>query len=260
MATLVPTVKTAYTKEEFVKSLIQAWQELFSETPSKQSIAIIVAQHGVETGDKSSYCWNNNICNVKANLKDDVEYCFLNNTWEIIGGKKVIFIPPHPACAFRSFRTLLDGVKFQLDLLKNKRYKSSWQYVISGDPVAFVKALKDARYFTASLESYTKNMKFFFDKFMKDSIFEKVVFDLQEEQLKALPTFIFPLNIEDSFTNKTIEVDRRTYFASPEFRKGKKSDPEVTVKSTALTKQYTNPFVKLFLIVLNFFKNLTKKI
>jgi hypothetical protein len=255
----VKTVKTTYTVSQLMESMTKVWIEVFGEYPKKESICIILAQNYVETGGKSF--WNNNPGNTKfMSNNPNQDWMVLKGTWEIINGKKVILSENDPGSRFLSFATLDEGIKHHLLQLSKGKFKSAWSAVINGDPYEFARLLKVARYYTAPEKDYAKNMKFFFDKFMKDSTFEKVVFDLQEEQLKALPTFIFPLNIEDSFTNKTIEVDRRTYFASPEFRKGKKSDPEVTAKSTALTKKYANPFVKLFLIALNFFKNLTKRI
>lgn len=182
-AILVPTIKTSYSKEDLIKSFILSWKELFGEIPSKESIAILLAQHNCETGEFSNYSWNNNLFNVKANLNENIEYMFLNNVWEMISGKKVIFQPPNPACAFRSFTTLTDGVKFQLNLLKNGRYKSAWQFIESGDPKSFVKALKDAHYFTASLESYTNLVMNFFNKHMKDQTYENVIKNLPTQEI-----------------------------------------------------------------------------
>jgi flagellar protein FlgJ len=90
----------------------------------------------------------------------------LKNVWEIIGGKKVIFQPPHQATWFRAFPTLADGVAHHLDFLRNHRYKASWSAVDAGNPAAFAHLLKVAGYYTAPEADYIKLMNVYFNKFM----------------------------------------------------------------------------------------------
>jgi hypothetical protein len=147
--------------------------------------------------------WNNNIGNVKfvpsKNPDDDngKNYIMLANVWEIVNGKKVTFQPPHPATWFRSFETLGDGVAHHMDFLKNKRYKKAWTAVEAGDPTGFSKLLKEAGYYTAPESDYTKLMNGYFNKFMKDTTFDKVVAELTKpeptpEPLPPLPLFPEP--------------------------------------------------------------------
>jgi len=180
MAQLVPTVRTSYTKFEIIKGFIQGWQKQFGTMPRKKSIAVLWSQNALETGSTTSM-WNNNIGNVKyiqnTNVleNENIQYMMLSNVWEILEGKKVIFQPPHKATWFRSFPTLADGVSFHLDFLKNKRYKKAWVAVEAGSPIDFAHLLKLSNYYTASEIDYAKALASYFNNFMKDDTFEKVM-------------------------------------------------------------------------------------
>lgn len=201
-ATLVPTTKTSYTVPQMIEGFIRGWFNQFKQIPKKESIGVIWAQNAIETGSTTAM-WNNNIGNVKyapsKNPDDDsnIKYMMLNNVWEILGGKKVIFQPPDPATWFRAFDTLEEGVGFHLDFLKNKRYKSSWAAVEAGNPEQFAHLLKVAKYYTASEADYANGMKFHFNKFMKDNTFELVAEQLNQELSK--PSAID--NVIDEFSN-----------------------------------------------------------
>jgi flagellar protein FlgJ len=185
-AILVPTTKTSYNREQMTAGFIKGWQTVFNIIPKKESVGVILSQNAIETGSTASM-WNNNIGNFKYSPSknpenDNVKYIMLNNVWEILGGKKVIFQPPHVATWFRAFDTLEEGVAFHLDHLKNKRYKNSWQAVEKGDPILFAHLLKVAGYYTAPEADYAKGMNFHFNKFMKDNTFEKVLETMNNNQ------------------------------------------------------------------------------
>lgn len=175
-AKLVPTVRTTYSEKEIVKGLIEGWIEAFGTTPSKESIGVIRAQNGIETGGTTSM-WNNNIGNVKfvSNEKSEAEnqeYMYLKNVWEILNGQKVIFQPPHPAAAFRSFPTLKEGIAHHLNLLKNSRYKKAWVDIEAGSVSNFAITLKNLRYYTAPVASYISGMNGFYKKYMESDLYE----------------------------------------------------------------------------------------
>jgi flagellar protein FlgJ len=182
-AQLVPTVRTTYSNYDLIKGFVEGWKKQFGVFPQKASIAVLYAQTAIETGSTGSM-WNNNIGNVKyipskdTTADEGVQYMMLNNVWEILGGKKVIFQPPHQATWFRSFPTLADGFAFQVDFLKNKRYKKAWQAVEDGSPTGFAHLLKLAGYYTAPEADYAKAVGIYFNKFMKDDSFEKIVIGL----------------------------------------------------------------------------------
>jgi len=190
MLVRVPTIKTNFTVNDFVRTLIGAWNKLYNSFPNKQQIAVLYSQWGVETGI-GKYCWNNNISNIKAVDTPGVviEYCVLNGAWEIINGKKVFLKPENPGSWFRSFRKLEDGMEFYLNFLRNKRYKIAWTAVEQGDYRLFAKLLRQQGYYTASEAAYANAMSYHFNKFMKDNIFEN-------ELLIAVNEISFPSDWE----------------------------------------------------------------
>ncbi len=120
-------------------------------------------------------CYNYNVGNVKYDGKSNVDYYKQTGVWEIINGKKVILDKENPGAWFRSFDSVEEGLKFHLDLLKNRKYKSAWKYVIAGDMSGFVKDLKSHKYFTASLESYLSATNSIFSKYKSQQLFERVL-------------------------------------------------------------------------------------
>lgn len=172
----VPTVRTSFSKQEFVESLIRAWKTDYNVLPLKKQISIIYAQWSIETG-QGTFCWNNNIGNSKAvDVPGQViEYCALTGVWEIINGKKVILKPEDPGAWFRSFPTLDEGIRHHFDLLRNKRYKIAWAEVEAGNPAAFSKKLKQQGYYTASEADYTKAVTAYSNAFMSSTLFEQAI-------------------------------------------------------------------------------------
>lgn len=172
----VPTVRTFVTEEELIKGFVDGWVKSFNKLPSKESIGVLYAQNSLETGG-TKYMWNYNIGNVKA--KDipgqTVEYCVLNNTWEIINGKRVILSPESPGSWFLAFRTLADGVAHHFSFLKNTRYSKAWAEVEAGNPAKFASKLKQLGYYTASEADYIKLMNYYFNKYMKSNHYENAI-------------------------------------------------------------------------------------
>jgi hypothetical protein len=197
-AKLVDTVRTKCSQLELISGFVEGWLKQFGEMPSKKSIGVIYAQNTLETGGSTSM-WNYNIGNVKfvasKNAADDdgKMYMMLNNVWEMVGGKKIIFQPPHPATWFRAFDTLADGVAFHFNFLKNKRYKTAWSAVESGDPAAFAHLLRVAGYYTAPEADYVKLMNFHFNKYMKETIYEDVVAKLKPAAVPEPETVVEPV-------------------------------------------------------------------
>jgi hypothetical protein len=172
----VATVRTNFKVEDFIKSLIKAWYQIYKVPPVKAQIAVIYAQWGLETG-LGTFCWNNNIGNVKAHDIPGVvvEYCALSGVWEIINGRRITLKPEDPGAWFRSFPTLDLGVASHLDLLRNKRYKIAWSAVEQGNPILFARLLKQQGYYTAPEADYSRAMQYYFMKFVKSNMFERVI-------------------------------------------------------------------------------------
>jgi len=153
----VPTVRTTFSTEDFTRALVAAWRAFYDgATPSKASCGVIWAQYALETGRGKS-CWCNNIGNVKHVAGDGHDYCMLTGVWEIIGGKRVTFQPPHPQTCFRAYPSLEAGMREHLDFLQ-RRYAGAWAEVEKGDARAFAHALKSRGYYTAPEEDYAKSL------------------------------------------------------------------------------------------------------
>lgn len=193
-ATLVPAIRTTYNQQDMIKGFIGGWIKQFDTIPKKESIGVLFAHNAHETGGTKSM-WNNNIGNIKYipsnNPLDDLdkEYMMLSNVWEILNGKKVIFNPPDPQTWFRSYKTLADGLSEHLFNLKNKRYKSAWVAVESGNVPEFAHILKGKWYYTGSEEDYIKNMQIWFNKYMKDSTFENTIKAIEQASIPKSTNF-----------------------------------------------------------------------
>ena len=173
---LVVAVRTTYTQTQMIQGFITGWQHQFGVYPKKESIGVLWSQDAVETGLTTSM-WNNNIGNVKyvAAAGDNSEYMMLEHVWEIVNGHKVMFEPPNPATWFRSFPSLTQGIAFQMDFLKNHRYKAAWAAVESGSVPEFAHLLKIAGYYTAPESDYVAAMNHYYHKFMADKTFENIM-------------------------------------------------------------------------------------
>ena len=158
----LPDTLTHATPAEVGRALVRAWRALEGRDPDRRSIVVLLAQGALETGRwKSMHCWN--LGNVKSVDGDGRSWTFFRCN-EVLGGRVVWFDPPHPACRFRAFDTLDEGALDYLALLR-RRYVSAWPAVLVGDPVAFVRALKRARYFTADEEPYVRAVASLFAEF-----------------------------------------------------------------------------------------------
>ena len=176
----VPVVRTPFTHREFARALIIAWKRIVGTFPTKEASGIIYAHYRLETGD-GGYCWNFNIGNQKcteAMASAGTPYMMLANTWEIIGGKKLVFQPPSPVTWFRAFPSLDEGMTAHLSLLRNKRYASSWQSVEDGDPHEFAVALKKAGYYTGLLSQYSALMADGHRRWMASPAFDDAMADV----------------------------------------------------------------------------------
>lgn len=200
-ATLVPTVKTTITLNDLILGLIEGWMKQFNETPSKESIGVLYSQNALETGNTVSM-YNYNLGNVKyipsSGDDDNIEYIMLNNVWEIEKGVKVFYQPPNKQTWFRSFPTLADGVAHHLDFLKNHRYKNAWLAVESGNPAMFSRLLKISGYYTAPEADYSRLMCYYFNKYMKETVYEDGIASLAPAPIpEPEPVIVPPADISE---------------------------------------------------------------
>lgn len=111
--------RTTHTLADYTGAVVAAWSRLYGSPPTEGTCGVLWAQYALETG-RGSACWNNNIGNVKHVRGDGYDYVELPNTWEIIGGKKVIFQPPDPQTWFRVYDSLAEAMVDHLCFLERR--------------------------------------------------------------------------------------------------------------------------------------------
>ena len=113
---------------QMANSLVHAWQSLLGKIPSKEQLAMILAQNALETNHRKAM-FNYNVGNI-MHMGDNFDY-FENR--DSYGGK------PFTA-KFRSYGSLDDGVLDYLKLLY-KGYPQAFAATQTGDPKAFSQSL-----------------------------------------------------------------------------------------------------------------------
>jgi hypothetical protein len=182
----VVTRQTTPTPQNVVAMILSSWTQL-----TNNGARTLTAQFMVETGG-GRYCFNWNLGNVKA-PSQDVSHMYLRNVWECIsksqgeaqvaggrglvriampeeiqkrgwrcttGAVVVVFDPPHPTSRFRAYGSLQEGAQRWIGHhQKIARANSNYINALNtGDIVAVAKALKVARYYTASESDYARAM------------------------------------------------------------------------------------------------------
>lgn len=165
MGNRVRRIKTEISDLQMAQAIAEAWKELFGTIPSKQQISLILAQNALETGNRKSM-WNFNIGNITTDGKSQYDFYDDITTKEQIkpGNWKEMNLK------YRSYPNLKDGVKDYLKLLSGKKYSKVWQHIITPDPIAFSKSLKDAGYYTANEAPYTRAITKLYKQFNKSNI------------------------------------------------------------------------------------------
>jgi len=205
----VPVVRTPFSRREFARALIMAWKHVVGHFPTKKAAGIIFAHYRLETGD-GGYCWNFNIGNCKCTrdmANAGVPYMMLADTWEIIGGKKVLFQPPHQMTWFRAFESLSEGMTAHLNLLRNERYESCWASVENGEPHEFAVKLKEKGYYTGFLSAYSALMETGHSIWMKDPAFDDAMLDVLAKLDADTERDLSKLGGEDLDDDGTVIVD-----------------------------------------------------
>lgn len=211
-------VKTTITSLDFIEAIIIAWKTKFNEEISENSAYIICAKYSLETGFGKS-CWNFNIGNIKKAINDSHQdgYFQLPGTWEIINGKKVIFPPEHPASYFRHYNKLSDAMIDYLQFVSSKNYEEAFKALKTGDPAAYTKALKRAKYYTAPEEEYTKAVVSIFNDLKRKNLYPQAMLKIDlvnnnnEDDAVDTPIHI-PIHVEiekpknDDSTNELVKL------------------------------------------------------
>jgi len=110
--------------------LHEAWKKIFDETPSFNTIVILLSQTALETG-RWAKMYNYNWGNIKSH-SDDGHYWTMYDCSEIINGREFFFHPPHDQCKFRAYRSVEDGAEDYIRLVsKKKNYLPRTCFIIS---------------------------------------------------------------------------------------------------------------------------------
>jgi len=146
--------------------LHEAWKKIFDETPSFNTIVILLSQTALETG-RWAKMYNYNWGNIKSH-SDDGHYWTMYDCSEIINGREFFFHPPHDQCKFRAYRSVEDGAEDYIRLVsKKKNYEIAFRALKRGDVDTYTRALKQGGYFTANLFHYLKSMRSLVAEFEK---------------------------------------------------------------------------------------------
>lgn len=176
IATYVQARLTPLTFDEASSALAAALKDKIGKPPTREALALALAKTALETGRWRSI-WNSNFGNVKAGAKYVGMYCAIELN-EVLDGKVVWFAPRgrldrkggkvvaehypdppgHPQTRMRAHANRFDGAFAYADFCAGGRYAAAWQFLLHGDAVAYVRALKAAGYFTAPETDYARGV------------------------------------------------------------------------------------------------------
>lgn len=167
MGNRVQRVKTDISEPQMAQALIAAWTRLFGRAPSRQQVAMVIAQNNLETGHRHSM-WNYNVGNITTDGTGPFDYFDDLTTDEQVkpGEWKKMNLK------YRAYPTLDAGVEDYLKLISRGRYAEAWKHVMDPDPVAYSKALKSAGYYTADEAAYTKAMQSLYNESNKSDSYD----------------------------------------------------------------------------------------
>lgn len=152
----LPCVATPCDEATLCLALVDAWRELFDESPARASVIVLASQWAEETGwGKSCFDWN--LGNHRAIRGES--WTYLPKCSEVDAkGVEHFYHRDVPSekemCRFAAWESLADGARFYLNAL-HVRFSFAWPAVVAGDPADFAHRLKLARYYTASEALYT---------------------------------------------------------------------------------------------------------
>jgi len=167
MGNRVQRFQTNISEPQMAQAIIEAWKDLFGNVPTKEQVSMVLAQNNLETANRKSM-WNYNVGNITTDGKDKFDFFDDLTTKEQISPgvwKKMNL-------KYRAYPNLEAGVKDYLNLLNNKHYAGAFQYIVHPDPVAYSKALKARKYYTADESAYTAGVKRLFNQANKSNSYE----------------------------------------------------------------------------------------
>jgi hypothetical protein len=192
----LPATRTPVSAGIVGGALSGMWRDATGEDPTPAAVRLLLAQSALETGRWAS-CWNFNLGNAKSTPGDGFDWTYFacnevvspsyaarlvaaaepreddGGPNAVVTGETVVdgtpkavvwLYPDHPGSRFRAWRTLADGARDYLRMMR-RRYERTWPAVMLGDPRGFVRALKLAGYFTAAEQPYADAVESLFREY-----------------------------------------------------------------------------------------------
>jgi hypothetical protein len=220
--------------EQMTNSLVHAWQSLLGKVPSKEQLAMILAQNALETNHRKAM-FNYNVGNI-MHMGDNFDY-FENQ--DSYAGKSF-------TAKFRSYSSLDDGVLDYLKLLY-KGYPQAFTASQTGDPKAFAQSLianPQRQYYDPHVQKqYASGMTSLYQQYLKSpelasiqskpsrsGILQKLLEKYKGKESELIAKLFHPKtkplvqptqpvsNIDgllDSYLQKTIAAKKRSYKTLP---------------------------------------------
>jgi hypothetical protein len=162
----VERTKTSVSIPELVHSFARAWQSLLGKAPTKEQLAMFVAQNSIETGNRKAM-FNYNIGNI-IHIPNVDNFDYFENM-DSSGGKPFL-------SKFRAYNSLDEGTLDYLKLLY-KGYPQSFQAASGGNPKEYAHSLianPKHQYYDPTVEkNYASGMSNLYTQYMKSNEFNE---------------------------------------------------------------------------------------
>lgn len=173
----VPKQQTQITESQMSQAIIRAFTELEGKPPTKDQVALLIAQNNLETGHRK-YMWNWNVGNISHVPGDGFDYWqgmdwlydyFPDSSGVTQRQKRKV------SKVYRAYPDLETGVKDYLHFLKRKSGGAIWNKILEGNPVDFSKELKKQNYYTADEKDYTNGIVAGVNAYNKNNSYEQAL-------------------------------------------------------------------------------------
>jgi hypothetical protein len=161
--TTIPAKRTPITSAQAVAVLAAAYERVIGRAPKPATLAILVAQSALETGNWSSM-WLWNWGNIRGSYRGVSQT--IKGADEIIDGKRVT-----GAAVEAGFRAYPDAAAGAVDFVRflaidttpdngrPNRYAEAWACAEAGDVDGYCRELSEAGYYTANVVRYTMGVR-----------------------------------------------------------------------------------------------------
>jgi hypothetical protein len=173
----IPKQQTQINETEMSQAIIRAFTELEGKPPTKDQVALLIAQNNLETGHRK-YMWNWNVGNISHVPGDGFNYWqgmdwlydyFPDSSGITQRQKRKV------SKMYRAYPDLESGVKDYLQFLKRKSKGAIWDKILEGNPVDFSRELKKQNYYTADEKDYTNGIVAGVNAYVKNNSYEQAM-------------------------------------------------------------------------------------